>query len=180
MGGEIMFNSIFHNLSRIDSIICIKVSTYSEKLLLDRFMYWASWVGDGYAYGLIGLFLFVTDTPTALKIFPPAAIAFGLQIPGHKLLKILTKRNRPFEMISSIKIRIKPPDKFSFPSGHTAGAFIMATLISVFYPAWTIPGYILASLVGISRVYNGVHFPTDVIAGILLGLLCANIGLIIS
>ncbi|MBN1999234.1 phosphatase PAP2 family protein, partial [candidate division KSB1 bacterium] len=79
-----------------------------------------------------------------------------------------------------IKIRINPPDKFSFPSGHTAGAFVMATMISVFYPAWTIPGYTMASVIGVSRVYNGVHFPTDVMAGVLLGRVCAMLGLWIS
>ena len=80
-------------------------------------------------------------------------------------------------MLPQIRNLIKFPDRFSFPSGHAAGAFMMATLLRHFYPALTIPFYATASVIGVSRVYNGVHYPSDVMAGTALGIASAQIGL---
>ncbi|MCJ7688768.1 MAG: phosphatase PAP2 family protein [Clostridiaceae bacterium] len=64
-------------------------------------------------------------------------------------------------------------DKYSFPSGHTTGAFALAVIIALYFPMFgfiTIP---LACGVGISRMYIGVHYPTDVIMGIFIGTICS-------
>jgi undecaprenyl-diphosphatase len=71
------------------------------------------------------------------------------------------------------------PDEFSFPSGHTAAAFLMATILGAFYPVMVAPGFIIATFVGVSRIYNGVHFPADVVVGSVIGILSAKIGLVI-
>lgn len=72
-----------------------------------------------------------------------------------------------------------PLDQFSFPSGHAAGAFMMATVLNHFYPFLMIPCYAIASIIGVSRVYNGVHYPSDVMAGSALGIFSARIGILI-
>lgn len=59
----------------------------------------------------------------------------------------------------------------SFPSGHTTTSFACATVLAAFVPRLRVPFYVLAALVGLSRLYNGVHYPTDVIAGAVLGTL---------
>jgi len=65
---------------------------------------------------------------------------------------------------TGIKNLIHPPDEFSFPSGHTAAAFLTAVLISRMAPHLSIPVFAAALMIGVSRIYNGVHYPTDVAA----------------
>jgi len=80
-------------------------------------------------------------------------------------LKRVVHRPRPFRVLEHVR-PVAPPDaNYSFPSGHTAAAFALALGISVHWPAMTIPVVTLAVLVAISRVYLGVHFPTDCLAG---------------
>ena len=75
---------------------------------------------------------------------------------------------------------IKPFDEFSMPSGHTASAVLMACLLSFYYEALSIYSITYASLIGVSRVALGVHYPGDVIAGAALGYLSFLLALTIG
>jgi undecaprenyl-diphosphatase len=80
------------------------------------------------------------------------------------LVKALVPRHRPFEH------QLGPSERtHSFPSGHTATAFAGATVLSAYAPRYRVAFYALACLIGFSRLYNGVHYPTDVLAGAVLG-----------
>ncbi|MGH2967167.1 MAG: phosphatase PAP2 family protein [Solirubrobacterales bacterium] len=94
------------------------------------------------------------------------------------LLKVLVDRPRPAVSDHSISPIVATPDSPSFPSGHTTTAFAAAVAISIVEPRLKVPMLVIAGLVGISRVYLGVHFVIDVVAGALLGAaLGAGIGL---
>ena len=86
------------------------------------------------------------------------------------------KRDRPYERIVDVHFRVRPPDRFSFPSGHTASAFLMMMLLSNTFPGLQIPALCWGTSVGVARVYLGVHYPTDVLAGAFLGILTGEIG----
>lgn len=86
-------------------------------------------------------------------------------------LKGLVKRPRPFEKYTFIVKRDDEPEGRSFPSGHTTAAFYTATAMSLQYKKWyvTVPAFVFAGSVGWARMYQGVHYPSDVLAGVLIG-----------
>ncbi len=86
------------------------------------------------------------------------------------VLKYSVNRSRPFQKYPDI-IKAASAGSPSFPSGHTSDAFAFATSLSILYPRWyvIIPAYSWASVIGFSRMDLGVHYPTDVLAGAVIG-----------
>jgi undecaprenyl-diphosphatase len=84
-------------------------------------------------------------------------------------LKMVFQRPRPYETYDDVRTPNGTEGSFSLPSSHASLAFAGATILSDAYPQWTWPAYGWATLVAVSRVYNGVHYPTDILAGALVG-----------
>lgn len=128
-----------------------------------------SWSADGFLYVLLAAWLY-WYRGTADPLLQTMLLAFALERPVYFLLKNGFKRNRPQQAIKDFHSIITPSDQFSFPSGHTSAAFMVATLLSYYFPSLTIGLYLWAILVGFSRVVLGVHFPTDTLMGMALGV----------
>lgn len=94
-------------------------------------------------------------------------------------LKPIVARTRPFAISTDIKLLIKAPGDYSFPSGHTSAAFSAAfALLAAKNRLW-IPYIVLAVLIAFSRMYLYVHFPTDILGGIAVGALSAVLSAVI-
>lgn len=95
-------------------------------------------------------------------------------IVNNGILKNLIHRIRPYERINDLTVFIPLPTDYSFPSGHTGSSFACAWVMFLKLPKkYGVPALILASLISFSRLYLGVHYPTDVIAGAIIGILLA-------
>ncbi|MGM0368868.1 MAG: phosphatase PAP2 family protein [Bacillota bacterium] len=86
-----------------------------------------------------------------------------------QIIKRVANRPRPYITLQYIKELTIPFEPHSFPSGHTTAIFSLAVTLSFYLPAFSLILILLATLVGISRVYLGVHYPSDVLMGGLLG-----------
>jgi membrane-associated phospholipid phosphatase len=93
-------------------------------------------------------------------------------------IKKIINRQRPFETWSFIIKRDDESGGLSFPSGHTSAAFCTATSVALRYRKWyfIVPSYVFASSVAWARMYQGVHYPSDVFAGAIVGAGSAWLG----
>jgi len=90
---------------------------------------------------------------------------------AYKAVKLFVKKPRPFETLEGVRLLLGPHGGFSFPSGHATTSFCLAAVIAMRYPRVRYPVFIAAILVALSRPYVGVHYPSDILAGSLLGML---------
>ena len=167
----------FKKLKKWDATLSQRISQLHGRRPVDIFMYAVSHFGYGYTYPLIFLVIVIFNWNLKL-IIPAGFVSFALEHTTHKFLKNKTRRTRPFEVLP-IRNLMRPLDAYSFPSGHAASAFVMATLLNHLYPFLVIPLYFFASIIAISRVYNGLHYPSDIMAGSAIGFARARLGLII-
>jgi undecaprenyl-diphosphatase len=162
-------------LMKWDCMVLTRISGSVKKGCIIQPMQWISRVADGQAYPLVLGFVAILQ-PEPWKFLSTCCFSFAVELVAYKVIKEAVRRPRPFQKVKGIVNLVAPQDVFSFPSGHTAGAFVAATLIIGCYPVILVPAFLWALLVGFSRVYLGVHYPTDVLSGACLGLMGAWAG----
>ncbi len=151
---------------------CIRAAEMMHMPILDGIMIFVSTLGN---YGII--WIIISLALLFFKKYRPygllSLIALALSgLTGEVLLKHLIARPRPFIQIEALTPLVSAGN-YSFPSMHTACAFAAAFLLFKMNRQAGIAAYILATVIAFSRVYVLVHFPTDILAGGVLGTLCA-------
>lgn len=115
------------------------------------------------------LLIFKKTRKTGFTILLSYAFVFLI---GQFILKDLIARPRPCHLDETIQLLVERPSSYSCPSTHSAWAFAASTSIACFHKKYSIIAFVAAILIAFSRLYLFVHFPTDVLLGIVLGILC--------
>ena len=138
--------------------------------LLDTTMPLISALADGGILWIllaVGLLCFARTRRAGLSM--GLALLLGVII-GNLLLKNLVARVRPYDVDLTVSLLVDRLTDFAFPSGHTLASFGAATALTVRYRRAGAAALVLAGLIAFSRLYLFVHYPTDVLAGALLGV----------
>lgn len=137
---------------------------------LDQVMPRISFLGNsGMIFILISVLLLCVPKERSKGVQMLLALVFSL-IFCNLLLKNLVTRVRPFDMVGGIELLVQAPQDYSFPSGHTSAAFAAATVMVLNRSRLRGLFLVFALLMGFSRLYLYVHFPSDVLGGMLTGM----------
>jgi undecaprenyl-diphosphatase len=153
----------------------ISLDKHLEHFIVDHRAGWLDWFFIGLSrVGTLGVVWIVLAAVLAVLWRRPWLLA-GVVVADlaadvlAELGKTIIDRHRPFVTQLGAKT-----STHSFPSGHSATSFACATMLAAASPRLRVPAYVLAALIAFSRLYNGDHFPLDVIAGSVLGVLVAT------
>lgn len=147
---------------------------------LDSIMQTLTELGNSFVTGAVAFFLFVRVSPQVSYVFVLSSLLLWLFV---EAIKAVLRRERPFTGLKDVRVVGTRARGKSFPSGHTSQAFYTATLLHAYLDGNILAHliiYALALVVGITRMYLGMHYPRDVIAGATLGTFWGGIGIIVN
>jgi undecaprenyl-diphosphatase len=125
--------------------------------------------GDGWLWYTLALALVALGGSDGVRAVTTAGLAAGVGILLFLILKRMAGRRRPCHIEPHCWSTLLPPDRFSFPSGHTITAFAWAVPVALYFPDLMVGLYFCALSIAVSRILLGMHFLSDVIAGAIIG-----------
>ncbi len=157
-------------ITQIDFSILDFIQSNLRTDFLDTLMVFLSHIGEG---GIVWFLIAIPMLFFKKSRVCGVAMIFSMGIAlllGEFVLKNLVGRVRPCNIVSDVQMLVKRPQSYSFPSGHTSSSFASATTIFQWNKKYGVFALILAALIAFSRLYNYVHYPTDVLCGMLFGI----------
>jgi undecaprenyl-diphosphatase len=159
---------LWRRFDALEQSACMKIHGASRHRSLRRLFTTVSRLGDGSFWYLLMLTFAVSSREGALVAVQMAAAAL-VGLVTYRQLKHRLVRERPFVSLAGIEPGTPPLDRYSFPSGHTLHACCLSSIAILHVPALAFVLVPFTLLVAASRVVLGLHYPTDVAAGALLG-----------
>ncbi|MCI5919261.1 MAG: phosphatase PAP2 family protein [Roseburia sp.] len=165
---------MLHTLWQIDAGILLWIQDNVRNDFLTPIMKFITKTGN---IGFIWIFLtvaFLCFQKTRKTGTLMACSLGGAFVINNLILKNLVARTRPYEVIDGLHLMVPKAVDLSFPSGHTGSSFATAVVMFIMLPKkYGVPALIYAFLMGFSRLYIGIHYPTDVLCGGIIGTLVA-------
>lgn len=159
------------NLNQAEVGILLWIQDHLRMDWLDGIMPYVSLMNEHGILAIITvivLLLWARYRKVGVAAFGSLAVEFSIV---NLLIKPNVQRTRPFLFVDNLKLLGATPYDFSFPSGHTGSAFAVATVMLLCLPRkYGVTAIVLAALIAFSRLYNGAHYPTDVLTGMLIGV----------
>ena len=163
------WETIEQAIVKMDNTILNMTQEYLRCGVLDTVMPWITALGNaGIFWIVISVVLLCIKRYRRYGVMMLCALAVTTLL-GEITIKNIVERMRPFHAHAPFDLLISPPKGYSFPSGHSAASFSAATVLCFLDKKAGIAGLALAALIGFSRIYLYVHYPSDVLAGIFLG-----------
>lgn len=159
------------SIFNLDKDILLYIQDNIRCGILDKIFPLITHLGDAGLFWIILSAVLLLFKKTRKAGFISALALIGSVLLNNLLLKPLVNRTRPYELIEALKLIGKAADDGSFPSGHTAAS--IASAVAMFpnlKKRYGIPLFILALCISFSRLYIGIHYPSDVVAGFVIGL----------
>lgn len=164
---------VFARIMNWDLQVCLRFNRVCRHVSWRLLFRCVSVLGDGMAWYALMAFLLLRDRDAAVVPVLHMVMVGLVCTLSYKWLKKRTLRPRPYQAHAGIEHFAAPLDRFSFPSGHTLHAVAFTLVALTYYPAlaWLLAPFTM--LIALSRVVLGLHYPSDVLVGALLGALIA-------
>lgn len=161
-------------IQSLDNSVLLFIKDNMHSFAMDRAMIFFTSIGNS---GLIWIFaaiiLLISKKHRKTGIVLAISLILGAVL-GEAIIKNIVQRPRPCVNIPAADMLIAKPLSYSFPSGHTTSSFAAAGVLAKYYRGYAPWFFIMAAIIAFSRLYLYVHYPSDVLAGIILGILCSK------
>lgn len=161
--------TILEGIAQRDERVMSRVVRWHPPRWVRVWMLSSTRAGDGWLWAGLAPLILLSGDEHRFQVMAAVSVAVTVGIATYSALKRIAVRQRPTSHEKIDWVKLIPPDRFSFPSGHSLTAFAVTTPIWMFYPTYWMELMFCAASVAISRVVLGMHFVTDVVVGSILG-----------